>query len=726
MIHGTFGAVVALSSLAFVGPLLAQGASWQDVPNMGARAEHAIVVDPQTGEPLVFGGKTANASAGPWIWSWAGSGRGWRPVGELPTGMQAPQVIHDPVQDVFVAVGDNGLAQSWDRQGWTPLPTVPYGFGNGRVARLFFDPVRGVPAVMSVTVNPHIVELWELVGGAWVSRWNGTSGPPWGNGRVVVEPGTGRLVHVTYSYAAQAIETWQFSAGSWQQLAPPTAVTPLEHFKLVVDPASGRTMLFGGYESVNGRAVVGNEQWLFDGVDWSQVTPPAVPPARYFHAVCVDGGRVLVHGGQTFLGTGTATRAFFYDDLWSWDGASGAWSLLADRSGLPGDFVGSLAYDRERDEVVALATAPAAGTWRGSTAGAWRFWPAVAAWPSSPFALGFDPALRSVVAAAANGTWVSVQGGWVQLASAAATPTTVGAQLVSDGQVLLLVGTSGTWEFANAAWNLRAGPGPQGPVTERPGGGVVVASGGSLHGWTGSGWAVLAALPAPLRTNFLLGTDLARERVLFGGGDEFDPILGPISFFDTWEWDGAAWALIRSNGLPAVGAQGLSVGLGGAPWAVGPAGFGGATIRRWRSAAPAEWTSRGVGCAGTLGPPNLAADPGEAPWIGDSARVRLEVAGGATAGLMVLGFADDVWNGQALPLDLRGFGAPGCELFIAPGEVVALFAPLPTMADWSVAVPAQVSLVGLEFFVQGLVADPAANNGGFIVSRALRGVIGQR
>ena len=87
---------------------------------------------------------------------------------------------------------------------------------------------------------------------------------------------------VNYNFAAMAVQTWSFAGGVWQQLAPATTVTPLQWFELVTEPGTGRVMLFGGYESVAGSAVVKDDLWFFDGVDWQQHTSAVAPPPRYF------------------------------------------------------------------------------------------------------------------------------------------------------------------------------------------------------------------------------------------------------------------------------------------------------------------------------------------------------------------------------------------------------------------------------------------------------------
>lgn len=678
---------------------------------MAERTRHALVVDPTTGQPLVFGGFQQNSWVGDWIWAW--NGTRWNAIEQTPPAANVLEVIHDPVRDVFVACLDGGftlgsgiLTAEWDRQSWAALPNVPMASGTSRDTDLFWDPVRGRPTILAVDLR-GTTELWELVGSSWVNRWTGPAGPPWGGGRAVVEPGSGRLTYVVRAAATQAMETWTFQAGTWQQVATATVPTSLASFELAIDPTSGDVMLFGGAASIGGFAVAQNEHWVFDGTDWSLMTSATSAPPRYGFGMHVDGGRVLVHGGVGSSG--------LLDDLWAWDGAQGTWTELAANVGLPVAFEGTFAYDPAKAELVAWSWAPEAGTWRYGSTG-WRFDPAGPSAPDPRATLAFDPVDRSIVAVATNGTWRHESGAWTQFLTAAQTPTTVGVRLVSDGQGLLIVSASGTFQLGAQGWTQLAGPGPIGQAVERPGGGVLLASGSSIYEWTGSGWAVRVSVPVQ-RSGYVFCTDLARGRVLYGEGD-------------TWEWTGQRWTLAQTSGMPSPLRAVVDTGFGGEAWFVisrSLPGSGPTRIYRWRSATPAEWDpARGAGCPGSSGTPTLSADPSGLPWIGQQMSVRLDAPGGATAGLVVLGFGRTAWNGQALPLDLQRFGAPGCTLQLEPAEVLAIAAPLPSASQWSLAIPSSAPLVGLEFFLQGLVLDPAANRGGFVVSGSVRGTVGRR
>ena len=79
---------------------------------------------------------------------------------------------------------------------------------------------------------------------------------------------------------------------------------------------------------------------------------------------------------------------------------------------------------------------------------------------------------------------------------------------------------------------------------------------------------------------------------------------------------------------------------------------------------------------------------------------------------------------QAAPIPLAAIGMPGCSLGIQV-DAVALLAGQGAEATFQMPIPDQVNLVGLHFYQQALVLDPAAGNGfGAVVSEASEGVIG--
>lgn len=86
--------------------------------------------------------------------------------------------------------------------------------------------------------------------------------------------------------------------------------------------------------------------------------------------------------------------------------------------------------------------------------------------------------------------------------------------------------------------------------------------------------------------------------------------------------------------------------------------------------------------------------------------------------LLTMGFGT-----PASPVSLQGFGMPGCSLAINMDAIAGLVGAN-HQAVFQLPIPNKPPLVGLRFYHQALVLDPAANGFGAVVSGAAEGVIG--
>ncbi|MCC6785630.1 MAG: hypothetical protein IT457_22455 [Planctomycetes bacterium] len=132
----------------------------------------------------------------------------------------------------------------------------------------------------------------------------------------------------------------------------------------------------------------------------------------------------------------------------------------------------------------------------------------------------------------------------------------------------------------------------------------------------------------------------------------------------------------------------------------------------------------GTGCSGA-GPflPDIEAAPASIPQAGTTFQADLTgmpSSGGAFA--VLLGFRTDVWGSFVLPQDLGIVAMPGCTLY----QDVALATggtQLGGSASYSLPLPGDVGMLGLRFYNQVVVVDPAANAFGLTVSNCKRGCI---
>lgn len=132
----------------------------------------------------------------------------------------------------------------------------------------------------------------------------------------------------------------------------------------------------------------------------------------------------------------------------------------------------------------------------------------------------------------------------------------------------------------------------------------------------------------------------------------------------------------------------------------------------------------GTGCAGTSRTtPDLGW--GGIPAIGGSFSILLERGVPSDFALLVIGDSNTMFGTTPLPYDLTPHGAAGCLLRASP--VATLFTPTDALGavTFSMSVPPNIALYGLQFYDQWLVHDASANALGFKVSNAGAGMVGQ-
>ena len=115
----------------------------------------------------------------------------------------------------------------------------------------------------------------------------------------------------------------------------------------------------------------------------------------------------------------------------------------------------------------------------------------------------------------------------------------------------------------------------------------------------------------------------------------------------------------------------------------------------------------GGGCAGTAGPPLLGPLGKSKPWIGEVFELDLRPipASALATPFVLIGASNEQWSGVPLPLELGLIGLPGCWLQVS----IDVSLPLPNYGGWTtlpLAIPYDYRLLGVPFFVQGLVIDP--------------------
>lgn len=291
---------------------------------------------------------------------------------------------------------------------------------------------------------------------------------------------------------------------------------------MTFDRVRGRAQLFGGFAPTGRR----RDLWEWDGRTWTERAPSANGPAQrddLAGAYMSRLERTVIFGGATL-----ASNAGHIDELWSFDGRLGRWSMPVIENSRPSARAEhAIAYDDRRGRLLLFGGKNSAGE-RQNDLWSWdgRAWTEVIVDGERPSPrttrIAYDSARDRLVLfggvsndVAQNDTWEWDGTSWTELHPEHRPEPIAGHGMVYDEarrQVVLFGGivpglfTSDTWSWDGVDWTRRT---PQ----HRPRG----------------------------RTSHAIAYDAARRRVIVFGGytlevQPFDTLLG-----DTWEWDGEDW-----------------------------------------------------------------------------------------------------------------------------------------------------------------------------------------
>jgi len=120
-------------------------------------------------------------------------------------------------------------------------------------------------------------------------------------------------------------ETWEWDGTNWIQMNPSPSPDPRHYHAMAYDSQRHVVVMFGGYTTFNGRRDL-DDTWEWDGTSWKEKTPLTTrPPARDAHAMAYDAnrGKIVLFGGAQDIASIT-----YLNDTWEWDGAD--WKLMSD------------------------------------------------------------------------------------------------------------------------------------------------------------------------------------------------------------------------------------------------------------------------------------------------------------------------------------------------------------------------------------------------------------
>jgi hypothetical protein len=316
---------------------------------------------------------------------------------------------------------------------------------------------------------------------------------------------------------------------------------------MAFDPISGNLLLFGGN---NGDFGYYGDTWIWNGTDWTQLSPINIPPARAAASLALDpvNNRLLLFGGY---------NGSFLDDTWEWNGTD--WILLNPENSPSGRFAASMAPDLNTNTLIL-------------------------------FGGNNESAL--------NDTWEWNGTNWIQLlnGSVGSPPIRKSASLAFDsssGQLILFGGNNNV-QFFNDTWNWNGTSWTQlSPVTSPAArtsaamaydptiGGLILFGGFSSSAifndtwlWEGTDWVELTpeVSPTDRYASSLAFDSTSQQLVLFGGflntGFATNqtwlwlPLPTVTSIFPTFgPTSGGTTVIINGTGFTSV----LAVNFGGNP-----------------------------------------------------------------------------------------------------------------------------------------------------------------
>ena len=179
------------------------------------------------------------------------------------------------------------------------------------------------------------------------------------------------------------------------------------------------------------------------------------------------------------------------------------------------------------------------------------------------------------------------QNGWQPPSELASTTQLMTLDTQRNVVVAYDATTSLTSEWDGTRWRIEdaGGPAPglDGAMAFVASTGLVLmfeAATGNTWSYDGSAWSTVATTGPGIRYGAKMVHDSGRDRVVLHGGDD-SLSFTPITFTDTWEWDGAVWSQVSTTG-PSIARYAMTYDIGRGHMLVygGGVGFGSTVPRR--------------------------------------------------------------------------------------------------------------------------------------------------
>lgn len=316
----------------------------------------------------------------------------------------------------------------------------------------------------------------------------------------------------------------------WTKTSPAVGPSARYAHAMVHDEKRGENILYGGRQVTP----FGYDTWAYNLTmnSWRSITPPAVPHARYSHAMAYDSGadRVVLFGGADLL-----------NGTWVFDPAAGTWTDMAPGVAPSGRHDHAMAYDAASGQVVLFGGV--IGPLGSSSAETWVYDVAANTWTNRTPAVGPSARFGHAMVYAA------------------------------DASRIVLFGGAGVWGRSNETWTYdvvanswtnvtpSVSPSPRyfHAMTYDSRTGLVLLFGGDapsnetwVYNLAANTWTQMTPVTAPAaRYGHAMTYDpVAAKTVLFGGRIGWGPADESA---ETWIYDAVAnaWAPMRPPPAPS-------------------------------------------------------------------------------------------------------------------------------------------------------------------------------
>jgi hypothetical protein len=242
---------------------------------------------------------------------------------------------------VYVPAQAQTLMGNWNQQSPATSP------GGRWQASMAYDAAQGQVVLFGGYSNGELGDTWLWNGTTWTQQSPATNPPARSQSAMVYDAAQSQVVlfggYLSNTAPFRSSDTWVWNGTTWTQQSPATSPSARADHAMAYDAAQSNVVLFGGFTD-NGTTL--GDTWVWNGTTWTQQSPAPSPAARFFHAMAYDPvhNQVVLFGGQPSISGGAL------NDTWVWDGTN--WTQMSPANSPPARYGHTLVYDAQRGQMV--------------------------------------------------------------------------------------------------------------------------------------------------------------------------------------------------------------------------------------------------------------------------------------------------------------------------------------------------------------------------------------